>query len=192
MVFIDTIVYFLFSKEVEKVRIVATKNRKRKKKFPWRIVLDNGRQIPVPSQYDFKSSFIRTHGCSLVAFYMALRFRGVKKNMQQCLNFARKKLKCGAKYPLTEICKGINFICPGKPATYYKSLTNAQLEAKLRKGYMVLFEEGNPIHTVVLLKDNKTGKVWRFSDGKKNVTTVEKENKKKCTNEKYRGIVVVK
>ena len=82
MVFIDTIVYFLFSKEVEKVRIVATKNRKRKKKFPWRIVLDNGRQIPVPSQYDFKSSFIRTHGCSLVAFYMALRFRGIKKNMQ--------------------------------------------------------------------------------------------------------------
>lgn len=192
MVFIDTIVYFLFSKEVEKVRIAATKNRKRKKKFPWRIVLDNGRKIPVPSQYDFKSSFIRTHGCSLVAFYMALRFRGVKKNMQQCLNFARKKLKCGAKYPLTEICKGINFICPGKPATYYKSLTNAQLEAKLRKGYMILFEEGNPIHTVVLLKDNKTGKVWRFSDGKKSVVTVEKENARRCTNEKYKGIIVVK
>lgn len=192
MVFIDTIVYFFILKEVRKNENSSKQKQEQQKKFPWRIVLDNGRQIPVPSQYNFKSSFIRTHGCSLVAFYMALRFRGVKKNMQQCLNFARKKLKCGAKYPLTEICKGINFICPGKPATYYKSLTNAQLEAKLRKGYMILFEEGNPIHTVVLLKDNKTGKVWRFSDGKKNVTTVEKENKKKCTNEKYRGIVVVK
>lgn len=174
------------------MRVKANKNKKSKKKFPWRIVLDNGRQIPVPSQYNFGSVFIRTHGCSLVGFYMALRYKGIKKNMQQCLAYCRRKLKCGAKYPLTEIAKGINQICPGKPAVYHKSLMNAQLEAKLRKGYMVLFEEGNPIHTVVLLKDNKTGKVWRFSDGKKNVTTVEKENKKKCTNEKYRGIVVVK
>ncbi len=174
------------------MRIVATKNRKRKKKYPWRIILDNRRQIPVPSQHDFKSDFIRKHGCSLVGFYMALRYKGIKKNMQQCLNFARKKLKCGAKYPLTEIFKGINSICPGKPATYHKSLTTEQLKAKLKKGYMILFEEGNPIHTVVLLRDSKTGKIWRFSDGKKSVVTVEKENARRCTNEKYKGIIVVK
>ena len=174
------------------MRIVATKNRKRKKKFPWRIILDNKRSVPVPSQYNFKSDFIRRHGCSLVGFYMALRFRGVKKNMQQVLQYARRKLKCGAKYPLTEIAKGINQICPGKPATYHKSLTNNQLEAKLRKGYMILFEEDNPIHTVVLLRDSKSGKIWRFSDGHKNTTTVVKENAKKCTNTKYKGIIVVK
>lgn len=174
------------------MRIVATKNRKRKKKFPWRIVLDNGRQIPVPSQYNFKSDFIRTHGCSLVAFYMALRYKGIKKNMQQCLNFARKKLKCGAKYPLTEIVKGINQICPGKPAIYHKSMSNDKIEAHLKKGHMILFEEGSPIHTVVLLRDDKSGKVWRFSDGKKNVTTAKKENARKCTNKKYQGVVVVK
>lgn len=174
------------------MRIVATKNRKRKKKFPWRIILDNGRQIPVPSQHDFKSNFIRKHGCSLVGFYMALRFRGVKKNMQQVLRYARKKLKCGAKYPLEEIAKGINQIRSGKPAVYHKSTSDDKIEAALKKGHMILFEEGSPIHTVVLLKDNKTGRVWRFSDGKKNVTTVAKENKKKCTNEKYRGIVIVK
>ena len=174
------------------MRIVATKNRKRKKKYPWRIILDNGRQIPVPSQHDFKNSFIRTHGCSLVGFYMALRFRGIKKNMQQCLNFARKKLKCGAKYPLTEIYKGINFICQGKLAVYHKSMSNERIEAHLKKGHMILFEEGNPIHTVVLLQDDKSGKVWRFSDGKKSTTTVAKENAKRCTNEKYRGVVIVK
>lgn len=123
---------------------------------------------------------------------MALRFRGVKKNMQQVLQYARKKLKCGAKYPLTEIVKGINLICPGKPAVYYKFLTNEQLKRKLKKGYMVLFEEGGPIHTVVLLRDSKTGKIWRFSDGKKSVVTVEKENVRRCTNEKYKGIIVVK
>lgn len=192
MIFIDIIVYFLVLKEAIRMRIVANKNKKSKRKYPWRIVLDNGRQIPVPSQHNFKSAFIRTHGCSLVAFYMALRYKGVKKNMQQCLAYCRKKLKCGAKYPLTEIAKGINQICLGKPAVYHKSLTNTQLEEKLKQGCMVLFEEGSPIHTVVLLKDSKTGKIYRFSDGKKSVMTVEKENKKKCTNEKYRGIVIVK
>lgn len=174
------------------MRIAATKNRKRKKKYPYRIYLDNGRQIPVPSQHNFKNNFIQHHGCSLVGFYMALRFRGVKKNMQQVLWYARKKLKCGAKCPLKEIAKGINQICSGKPAVYHKSTSDDKIEADLKKGHMILFEEGSPIHTVVLLRDSKTGKVWRFSDGCKNVTTVEKENAKRCTNEKYRGIVVVK
>ncbi len=174
------------------MRIVATKNRKRKKKFPWRIALDNGRQIPVPSQHDFKNDFIQHHGCSLVAFYMALHYKGIKKNMQQVLRHARRKLKCGAKYPLTEIARGINMICPGKPATYHKSLTTEQLNVKLEKGYMVLFEEGNPIHTVALLRDSKSGKIYRFSDGKESVVTVEKENARRCTNEKYKGVIVVK
>lgn len=174
------------------MRTAANKNKKSKKKYPWRIILDNGRQIPVPSQHDFKSDFIQHHGCSLVGFYMALRFRGVKKTMQQVLQYARKKLTRGAKYPLMQVAKGINQICSGKPATYYKFLTNAQLEAKLRKGYMVLFEEGNPIHTVVLLVDSKTGKIWRFSDGKKSVVTVKKENVRRCTNKTYRGVVIVK
>lgn len=174
------------------MKIVANKDKKTKKRFPWRVILDNGRIIPVPSQHNFKTDFIKRHGCSLVAFYMALRYKGVKKNMQQTLRYARRKLKCGAKYPLTEIVKGINQICPGKPATYHKSLTTEQLKAKLKKGYMVLFEEGNPIHTVVLLMDKRTGEIWRFSDGHKNTTTVEKENAKKCTNTKYKGIIVVK
>lgn len=174
------------------MKIVANKDKKTKKRFLWRVILDNGRIIPVPSQHNFKTDFIKRHGCSLVAFYMALRYKGVKKNMQQTLRYARRKLKCGAKYPLTEIARGINMICSGKPAVYHRIMSNDRLEAHLKKGHMILFEEGNPIHTVVLLKDNRTDKVWRFSDGRKNVTTVEKENKKKCTNKKYRGIVIVK
>lgn len=192
MIFIDIIVYFLVLKEVIEVRTAANKNKKSKKKYPWRIILDNGRQIPVPSQHDFKSDFIQHHGCSLVGFYMALRFRGIKKNMQQVLQYARRKLKCGAKYPLTEVAKGINQICPGKPATYHKSLTTEQLNVKLKKGYMVLFEEGNPIHTVALLRDSKSDKIYRFSDGKGSVVTVKKENARRCTNEKYKGVIVIK
>lgn len=173
------------------MKIVANK-KKTKKRFPYRIILDSGRVIPVPSQHNFQSDFIKNHGCSLVGFYMALRFRGIKKNMQQVLQYARRKLKCEAKYPLTEVTKGINQICPGRPAMYHKSLTVEQLKMKLKKGYMVLFEEGNPIHTVVLLADSKTGKIWRFSDGKKSVVTVEKENVRRCTNKTYRGVVIVK
>lgn len=174
------------------MRVKANKNKKTKKKYPYRIYLDNGRQIPVPSQYNFKSDFIRKHGCSLVGFYMALRYKGIKKNMQQVLQYARRKLKCGAKYPLTEIAGGINMICPGKPAAYHKSMSNDRIEAHLKKGHMILFEEGDPIHTVVLLVDSKTGKIWRFSDGKKSVVTVKKENVRRCTNKTYRGVVIVK
>ena len=112
--------------------------------------------------------------------------------MQQVLQYARRKLKCGAKYPLTEIARGINMICPGKPAVYHKSMSNDRIEAHLKKGHMILFEEGDPIHTVVLLVDSKTGKIWRFSDGKKSVVTVKKENVRRCTNKTYRGVVIVK
>ena len=83
-------------------------------------------------------------------------------------------------------------ICSGKPAVYHRIMSNDRLEAHLKKGHMILFEEGSPIHTVVLLRDDKSGKVWRFSDGKKNTTAVAKENVRRCTNEKYKGIIVVK
>lgn len=126
------------------MRVKANKNKKTKKKYPYRIYLDNGRQIPVPSQYDFKSSFIRTHGCSLVAFYMALRYKGVKKNMQQVLQYARNKLKCGAKYPLTEIARGINMICSGKPAVYHRIMSNDRLEVHLKKRTYHFVRGGRP------------------------------------------------
>ena len=174
------------------MRVVANKNKKSKKKFPLRIILDNKRIIPVPSQHDFNDTFIQRHGCSLVAFYMALRFKGKKKNVHQCLDYARKHLKCGAKYSLKELCKGINQICPKGTAVYRKSLTNEQIMSHLKKGRMILFEEKNPIHTVVLLYDVNKKKVLRFSDGKKNTTTVAVENAKRCTSENYKGIVIVK
>lgn len=174
------------------MKVVGNKNKKSKKKFPLRIILDSGRKIPVPSQYDFKDSFIRNHGCSLVAFYMALRFRGKKKNMHQCLDYAKKHLKCGAKYSLKELCKGINQICCKGSAVYKTSLTDEQLMSHLKKGQMVLFEERSPIHTVVLLYNANKKQVLRFSDGKKNVTTAAKENAKRCTSNNYKGIVIVK
>lgn len=161
-------------------------------KFPLKIYLDDGRVIPVPSQHDFKSEFIQKHGCSLVGFYMAIRYKGKKKTMQQVLKHSRKNLKCYAKFPLSEVCKGINGICAGTPATFYKKMETDKLRTLLHKGCLVLFEEGDPIHTVVLLYDPAKKKLYRFSDGKKSVTSTKKEMAKRCSSAKYRGIIVVR
>lgn len=40
------------------MKIVANKDKKTKKRFPWKVILDNGRIIPVPSQHNFKTDFL--------------------------------------------------------------------------------------------------------------------------------------
>lgn len=133
MVFFNTVVYFFILKEVRKVRIVATKNRKRKKKFPWRIALDNGRQIPVPSQYNFKSSFIRTHGCSLVAFYMALRYKGIKKNMQQVLQVCPKEIEMRRKVSAHRNCEGNQYDLPREAGILSQVFDDRTIKGKIKE-----------------------------------------------------------
>ena len=59
--------------------IVPITKASRKKKYPYKLKFTDGRVVPLPSQYDFdNSSFIRRHGCIIAAFYMGLRFVGVK------------------------------------------------------------------------------------------------------------------
>ncbi len=89
-------------------------------------------------------------------------------------------------------CEGNQYDLPREAGSLSQVFDDRTIKGKIKESYMILFEEGNPIHTVVLLRDLKSGKIWRFSDGHKNTTTVEKENAKKCTNTKYKGIIVVK
>ena len=70
--------------------IRPVKNEKRKKIYPYKIKLSDGLVIPLPSQYDFDNSYIRSKGCIIAAFYMGLRFVGVKKSMAQCLKYLTK------------------------------------------------------------------------------------------------------
>lgn len=167
-------------------------NKKSKVKFPYRIYLDNGRAIPVPSQHHFKSSYIRNHGCSLVGFYMALRFLGVKKSMTWCKRYLDKYYGLGGhtKYSLRQVVKAINKIVSGSPATFHKSPSTEIIRKALRRGDMVLFEEKNPIHTAVLLYDGK--KIRRFSDGHYNNVTVAQELTKRCGDSYYSGCIIVK
>lgn len=167
-------------------------NKKTKTKYPYRIYLDNGRIIPLPSQHNFKSSYIRNHGCSLVGFYMALRFIGVKKNMTQCKKYLNKNygLAGHSKYSLRQISKAINAIASGSPATFKKAASADNIQKALDNGKMVLFEERDPIHTVVLLWDGK--KTKRFSDGGYKNVTVAQEVSKRCGDAYYGGCVIVK
>lgn len=178
-------------KEVVKIKIKKNTNQKTKVKFPYRIYLDNGRNVPVPSQHHFKSEFVQRHGCSLVAFYMALRFLGIKKNMSWCLKYMNSHYGlCGrSKYPIKKISAAINKIVSGAPAKYYKSPSADAIRKALKSGYMVLIEERDPIHTVVLLWDGK--KTKRFSDGGYKNTTVNQEMAKRCGDAYYGGCVVV-
>lgn len=174
------------------IKIKKNTNKKTKIKYPYRIHLDNGRIIPVPSQHHFKSDYIQTHGCSMVGFYMALRFLGVKKSMAWCKKHMDKNygLNGHAKFNLRQVAAAINEIDKSKPATFKKSPSAATIRSNLKRGNMVLFEEKSPIHTAVLLWNGT--KVKRFSDGGYKNVTVAQEINKRCGDAYYGGCIIVK
>ena len=173
--------------------IKPTKNKTRKKKYPYKIIYKDGRVVPLPSQYDFDdSSFIRRHGCIVAAFYMGLRFAGVKKSMKHCLKYLQDNHSKGARanYNLQQACESINKLTPGTPAKFYKKINKEEMKEALKAGNMVLYTEKDPIHTAVLLYNGK--KFKRFSDGKYKSVTVAWEIRKRCGDDWYGGCVVVK
>lgn len=177
---------------MKKIIIKANKNKKIKTKYPYRIYLDNGRIIPVPSQHYFKSDYIQNHGCSLVGFYMALRFLGVKKSMAWCKRYMDKNygLNGHAKYSLRQVTGAVNKIVSGSPVTFYKNASAAAIRKALKNGKMVLFEEKNPVHTAVLLRTGN--KIRRFSDGHYKNVTVNQETAKRSGDSYYGGCVIIK
>lgn len=173
--------------------IIPTTNKARKKKYPYKIKFTDGRVVPLPSQYDFTdSSFIRRHGCIIAAFYMGLRFVGVKKSMKKCLRYLQENHPKGKRinYNLEQVCKAINKLAPGTPAKFYEKISKAEMKKALRAGHMVLYTEKDPIHTAVILWNGR--KFKRFSDGRYKSVTVAWEIRKRCGDPWYGGCVVVK
>ena len=165
----------------------------KKVKYPFKIVCADGRKIPVPSQYDFENSnFIRRHGCIIAAFYMGLRFVGVKKTMKGCLKYLQEYHPKGKhiNYCLKQVCAAINKLAPGTPAKFYSKISKAEMKKALKAGHMVLYTEKDPIHTAVLLYNGK--KFKRFSDGKYKSVTVAWEIRKRSGDPWYGGCVIVK
>lgn len=160
-------------------------------KYPCKIKYMDGRKIPVPSQYDFPQAFIRTHGCSLAAMYMALRFLKKKKSMPKCLNYMQShfNLDGRAKYNLKQVAHAINQIS-GNHAEYYAGASKQRIKNALKSGHMVLFEERDPIHTAVLLYDGD--KIIRFSNGGHKTVTLNEIMSKRSTDGYYKGCAVIR
>ena len=178
-------------KKIFEIKLV--KNPKRKKKYPYKIKFSDGRVIPLPSQYNFdNSSYIRSKGCIIAAFYMALRFVGIKKSMTQCLKVLQDNYSKGnhKNYNLENVCKAINQLAAGNPAKFYKKITKEKMKKALKAGHMILFTEKDPIHTAVLMWNGK--KFIRFSNGKYKTVTVAQEIRKRSGNPWYGGCVIVK
>lgn len=161
-----------------------------KKKYPYTMQLEDGLKIPIPKQQKFKTKFIREHGCSLVGMYIALRWCGKEWTMGKCLRYAKKHLKCKSKYPIVEIARALKSICGADVAKFKRTTTAEKLTGWLKRGWLIVFEERDPIHTVVLVWDGKN--IKRISSGKVTTVTAGKEIKKMCKNKTYRGLIVIK
>lgn len=172
---------------------IKRNTRKNKKKYPYKVEYPDGLTVPVPSQYNFSdSTYIRTKGCIIVAFYMGLRFAGGKKSMKACLNYLQGHYDKGsrANYNLRHVADAINRLAPGSPAKFYKKTKQEDMKKALKAGHMILYTERNPTHTVVLLWNGR--KIKRFSDGKYKSVTLAWEIKKRSTHPYYGGCVIVK
>lgn len=169
-----------------------TVNKTGRAKYPCKIKYADGRKIPVPSQRDFDVYDINKKGCIIAAFYMGLRFAGVKKSMKHCLKYLQDNHSKGARanYNLQQVCESINKLTPGTPAKFYKKINKEEMKEALKAGNMVLYTEKDPIHTAVLLYNGK--KIKRFSDGKYKNVTVAWEIRKRCGDDWYGGCVIVR
>ena len=158
------------------------------KKFTYKIIIGN-KVIKIPNQSNFKNSYIKNHGCSLVAFYMAQKFIGKNKTVRNCLNYLEKhrNLREYSKYSLFDIYDSLNELKEGC-AKYSSDYDNLKIKSFLKSGGMILFEENDPIHTSVLLQ--KGNKILRISNGYYKVVNIGKLNK--CKNKHYKGVVYVK
>ena len=169
-----------------------TVNKTGRAKYPCKIKYADGRKIPVPSQWDFDVYDINKKGCIIAAFYMGLRFAGVKKSMKHCLKYLQDNHSKGARanYNLQQVCESINKLTPGTPAKFYKKINKEEMKEALKAGNMVLYTEKDPTHTAVLLHNGK--KIKRFSDGRYKTVTVAWEIRKRCGDDWYGGCVVVR
>lgn len=161
------------------------------KKYPILITLEDGTKIKVPKQSKFSNSWLKAHGCSLMAEYLALQY--VKKHIWpiNLLRWHRKfdKEDVKAKVTLKGICKGINHYKKGSAEydgdpTYHKILT------ALKRNEAVILEQKNPIHSIFLIRDNNMNYIINYGKVKK--VNVKKIAKTATNNKIYKGMIMIK
>lgn len=161
------------------------------KKYPLRIILSNGTVLKVPKQSKFDNAFLRCHGCSLMAEYLALQYvhRHVYPLHLLQWHRANDKEDIKAKVTLKGVTKGINHYRPGR-ATYVSTPTVGKVKLALASGAVVILEHRNPIHSVFIFSDK--GVDYIVSYGKVKRVNLLKTVAKATTNKTYKGMVITK
>lgn len=169
------------------MRIVKTGD----KKYPLMLTLSNGAVLKVPKQANFDNSFLRCHGCSLMAEYLALQYLHKHVYPLHLLQWHRKNDKddIKAKVTLKGVTKGINNYKPHH-AIYEANPNARKVKLALISGAVVILEQRNPIHSVFLFADN--GVDYIISYGKVSKANITKIVHKATTNATYKGMVVIK
>ena len=174
--------------------------KRNSKKYPIEITLTDGTKMIIPRQSQFSNEWLKKHGCSIMAEYIALQWLGVKtvkvngKNKGlypiNLLRWHKKNTPddIAAKVMLTGVEKGIDDLSKGD-GKYYKHTTRDRMRDALDKGNLVIYEQKDPIHTVILIPDE--GKIWIANHGTVKETTTAQEAKKALLKTKYKGMVVV-
>nr|DAE42422.1 MAG TPA: peptidase [Caudoviricetes sp.] len=151
-------------------KIYKNKNKDNKKHYPVRVDYDNGSHILIPDNHEF-GSFCQKHGCSMTAASIALQFLGVKQkddtawNPDELYTYAKKHVAGYNRSKLTVYGTKvlINKLAGGKRAKWYPITGRNNRDVKkrirraLRAGKIVIFEQRNPIHSVVFLGFNEKG-----------------------------------
>ena len=144
------------------------------KKWPKKATIANGTEkfkIKIPQQTQF-GTFCKLHGCSVAAVTTALQMHDKLMSPSEVHSYAKSFLNgyTGSKLTIYGCYKVINKKCPGKavwkPFTGdNKSKVKENIENAVKKGYFVLFEQKNPIHTNTIIGRAANGKYVIATNG---------------------------
>lgn len=169
------------------------KRKSKGNRYPLKIKLTNGKTLILPQQNKFDNEFLNDHGCSIMAEYIALQWVGIKKWPINLLKWHKKNTQgeIFSKVTIRGVAEGLEQI-GGKNISvkYYRQVTEKRIANALSKGYLIIMEEKNPIHSVVLVQDNDG--IFRLSHGGVSKTNALRAFNRATTNERYRGMIVVK
>lgn len=148
------------------------------KRYPYKVEMA-GRKILVPQQKEF-GEYCRNHGCSVTACSIALQYLGVKQddktvwNPKEVYEYARKHIDGynGSKLTIYGCKNTINAIAGSEVAFWHSNdgrhntSIRANIDKQLKAGHIILFEEKDPVHTVVLLGIDIKGRYIVATNGK--------------------------
>lgn len=137
------------------------------------------KRILIPQQKEF-GDYCRYHGCSMTACSIALQWIGKKQadgtvwNPEEIYQKAKKEIPGynGSKLTIWG-CKTIINKIAGREVAFWHSndgkhdtAIQKRITKELKNGNVVLFEEKNPIHTVIFLGIDSKGKWITATNGR--------------------------